>query len=572
MRAVLKGTGVSAGVGLGRALVLKEQKLDWSGVVFAGQQAEKDRLAAAANEVSAQLAAMAEAMTEQVGAHAAEILAGQSMMLADPFMRGQMEEQIATGATAEAAVDAVCQNFIQMFGAMEDELMRQRATDIGDLRARLLKTLLGIEDLDLASVPAGRVLVARDFTPSMTVGIRRENVAGIITEVGGATSHSAILARALEIPAVLGVPGALEAIATGAAVALDGERGHVYVEPDERTRKDYEARKAEYETQRQLLKQYLGKPTVTAEGRPVALYANIGKPQDAQAALEKGAEGIGLFRTEFLFMDRAGLPTEEEQLAAYRQVAALFAGKEVVIRTLDVGGDKAIPYLHMEKEENPFLGHRAIRYCLDEPEIYLVQLRALLRAGADHKNIKIMLPLVTGVEELRAAKRLLEQAKQQLAAEGLPFDENAPVGVMIETPAAALSADILAGEAAFFSIGTNDLTQYTLAVDRGNPAVAKLYTHFHPAVLRSIKAVIEAGKAAHIPVGMCGEAAADPALLPLLLAWGLDEFSVSPSAVLATRRAVSLWNTADAAFAAGEAMKLSATESIVGCLESLKKR
>lgn len=572
MRAVLKGTGVSAGVGLGRALVLKEQKLDWSGVVFAGQQAEKDRLAAAANEVSAQLAAMAEAMTEQVGAHAAEILAGQSMMLADPFMRGQMEEQIAAGATAEAAVDAVCQNFIQMFGAMEDELMRQRATDIGDLRARLLKTLLGIEDVDLASAPAGSVLVARDFTPSMTVGIRRENVAGIITEVGGATSHSAILARALEIPAVLGVPGALEAIATGAAVALDGERGHVYVEPDERTRKDYEARKAEFESQRQLLKQYLGKPTVTAEGRPVALYANIGKPQDAQAALEKGAEGIGLFRTEFLFMDRAGLPTEEEQLAAYRQVAALFAGKEVVIRTLDVGGDKAIPYLHMEKEENPFLGHRAIRYCLDEPEIYLVQLRALLRAGADHKNIKIMLPLVTGVEELRAAKRLLEQAKQQLAAEGLPFDENAPVGVMIETPAAALSADILAGEAAFFSIGTNDLTQYTLAVDRGNPAVAKLYTHFHPAVLRSIKAVIEAGKAAHIPVGMCGEAAADPALLPLLLAWGLDEFSVSPSAVLATRRAVSLWNTADAAFAAGEAMKLSATESIVGCLESLKKR
>ena len=569
---MLKGTGVSAGVGLGRALVLKEQTLDWSGVAFAGEEAEKRRLEGAAQQVSEKLAAMAAAMTEQVGEHAAEILAGQSMMLADPFMRGQMEEQIAAGATAEAAVDAVCQNFIGMFGAMEDELMRQRATDIGDLRARLLKTLLHIEDVDLANAPAGSVLVARDFTPSMTVGIKREKVAGIITEVGGATSHSAILARALEIPAVLGVPGALAAIATGDTIALHGERGHVYVNPDERTRKDYEAQKAEFEAQRQLLKQYLGRPTLTAEGRPVALYANIGSPADAQAALEKGAEGIGLFRTEFLFMDRAELPTEEEQLAAYRQVAALFAGKEVIIRTLDVGGDKAIPYLHMQKEDNPFLGHRAIRYCLDEPETYLVQLRALLRAGADHKNIKIMLPLVTGVEELRAAKALLERAKAQLAERGLPFDANAQVGVMIETPAAALAADILAGEAAFFSIGTNDLTQYTLAVDRGNPAVAKLYTPFHPAVLRSIRSVIEAGKAAGIPVGMCGEAAADPALIPLLLAWGLDEFSVSPSAVLAARRAISLWSTADAAFAAAEAMKLSATESIVGCLDSLKKK
>lgn len=569
---MLKGTGASAGVGIGRALVIREQDLDYSGVQYAGETAEKQRLAGAVARVSETLAAMAEKMTEQVGEHAAEILTGQSMMLADPFMTGQIEEQIAAGQTAEAAVDAVCQTFIQMFGAMEDELMRQRATDIGDLRGRLLKQLLGVEDVDLASAPAGSVLVARDFTPSMTVGIRRENVAGIITEVGGATSHSAILARALEIPAVLGVPNAVSAISSGDAIAMDGERGHVYVNPDERTCKDYQVRREQFEAQRQLLKNYLGKPTVTAEGRPVALYANIGKPQDAQAALEKGAEGIGLFRTEFLFMDRTCLPTEEEQLAAYRQVAALFAGKEVIIRTLDVGGDKEINYLHLKKEENPFLGHRAIRYCLDEPETYLVQLRALLRAGADHKNIKIMLPLVTGVEELRGAKTLLEKAKQQLTAQGLPFDENVQVGVMIETPAAALVADILAQEAAFFSIGTNDLTQYTLAVDRGNPDVAKLYTPFHPAVLRSIRGIIAAGRAAGIPVGMCGEAAADPALIPLLLAWGLDEFSVSSSAVLATRRAISLWNTADADFAANEAMKLSATESILGCLHSLTKK
>ena len=237
---------------------------------------------------------------------------------------------------------------------------------------------------------------------------------------------------------------------------------------------------------------------------PWALYANIGKPEDAQAALEKGAEGIGLFRTEFLFMERDSLPTEEEQMNAYRQVAALFAGKEVIIRTLDVGGDKEIDYLHMKKEENPFLGHRAIRYCLDNPETYMIQLRALLRAGADHKNIKIMLPLVTGLEEIRAAKAMLEKAKKELAAEGLPFDANAQVGVMIETPAASQIADLLAQEAAFFSIGTNDLTQYTLAVDRGNPDVASLYTHFHPAVLRSIANVIKAAKKAGIPVGMCG--------------------------------------------------------------------
>ena len=486
---MLKGTGVCAGVGLGTALVVQTQELDWSGVQYAGAEQEKARLAAAAKTVSDTLAAMAQAMTSQVGEHAAEILSGQIMMLADPFMIGQMNEQIEGGAVAEAAVDAVCGSFIAMFSAVEDELTRQRATDVADLRDRLLKTLLG----------------------------------------------------------------------------------HVYMDPDERTVKDYEARREAFEARRAVLKEYLGKPTVTADGRSVALYANIGRPEDAAPALEKGAEGIGLFRTEFLFMDRDAAPTEEEQLAAYRQVAAQFAGGEVIIRTLDVGGDKDVPYLGMDKEENPFLGHRAIRYCLDNPELYMTQLRALLRAGAEKHNVRIMLPLITGVEELRAAKALLEKAKAELAAEGKPFDADIKVGVMIETPAAALVADLLAQEADFFSIGTNDLTQYTLAVDRGNAKVAKLYTVFHPAVLRSIKSVIAAAKAAGIPVGMCGEAAADPALLPLLLAWGLDEFSVSASSILATKRSISLWSAADAAFAEKEAMKLSAAESILGCLGSMKK-
>lgn len=569
---MLKGTGASAGVGIGHALVVKEQVLDFSSVKFSGEAEEKQRLSAAAAQVSERLHAMATSMTEKVGAHAAEILSGQIMMLSDPFMMGQMEEQIAAGNTAEAAVDTVCQSFIAMFRSMEDEMMRQRATDIGDLRARLLKQLMGLDDIDLAQVPAGTVIIAKDFTPSMTVGISRENVVGIITEIGGRTSHSAILARALEIPAVLGIEGVADTIQNGDAIAMDGELGHVYVNPDERTLGDYKKRQEEFEQQRQMLKAYLNQPTVNADGTKVALYANIGKPEDAQAALEKGAEGIGLFRTEFLFMDRDSLPSEEEQMNAYRQVSALFAGKEVIIRTLDVGGDKEIPYLNMKKEENPFLGHRAIRYCLDTPETYMVQLRALLRAGADHKNIKIMLPLVTGLEEIRAAKAMLEKAKKELAAEGLPFDADAEVGIMIETPAASQIADLLAQEAAFFSIGTNDLTQYTLAVDRGNPDVAPLYTHFHPAVLRSICHVIHAARNAGIPVGMCGEAAADPALIPLLLAWGLDEFSVSASAVLATRRTISLWSAQEADDVQAEAMALSSVKGIQGYLNSMIKK
>lgn len=569
---MLKGTGASAGVGIGHAMVIKEQSLDFSGVPFSGQAQEKERLSRAAAAVSEQLQKMAAEMSEKVGEHAAEILSGQIMMLNDPFMMGQMEETIDAQNTAEAAVDAVCQNFISMFGMMEDDLMRQRATDIGDLRDRLLKRLLGLEDLDLAHAPAGTVLVAKDFTPSMTVGISRENVVGIITEIGGRTSHSAILARALEIPAVLGVPEVADSIQSGDTIAMDGELGHVYVNPDERTIKDYEKRRDEFEKQMQMLKKYLNLPTVDADGRTVALYSNIGKPEDAQAALEKGAEGIGLFRTEFLFMDRDSLPTEEEQLNAYRQVSALFAGKEVIIRTLDVGGDKEIPYLNMKKEENPFLGHRAIRYCLDEPDTYMVQLRALLRAGADHKNIKIMLPLVTGLEEIRAAKAMLEKAKKQLEAEGLAYDADIQLGVMIETPAASQIADLLAQEADFFSIGTNDLTQYTLAVDRGNPDVASLYTPFHPAVLRSIANVIRAAKEAGIPVGMCGEAAADPGLIPLLLSWGLDEFSVSASAVLATRRVISLWSQQEADDVQEEAMKLSTVKGVQGYLSSMIKK
>ena len=305
-----------------------------------------------------------------------------------------------------------------------------------------------------------------------------------------------------------------------------------------------------------------------ADGKRYGLYANIGSPAEAEAAAAAGAEGIGLFRTEFLFMDRTNVPSETEQMEAYQAVSRTMAGKEVIIRTLDVGGDKAIDYLGMEKEENPFLGHRAIRYCLDRPDLYKVQLRALLRAGAELRNIKIMLPLVTSLEEIRGARALLEQCKSELEAEGMPYDKDIALGIMVETPAAALIADLLAQESDFFSIGTNDLTQYVMAVDRGNAKVEKLYTTFHPAVLRSIRSVIQAAKQAGIPVGMCGEAAADPCLIPLLMSWGLDEFSVSASAVLATRARIHQWRGEEAGQVAQEAMSLSTSAGVQGYLKA----
>ena len=483
-------------------------------------------------------------------------------MLSDPFMVSQMEDAIQSGSCAEAAVDTVCQMYIEMFSNVEDELMKQRATDIGDIKTRMLRLLLGVGSVDMASLPKGTVLAAKDLTPSMTVGLQKENVSAIVTEVGGKTSHSAILARALEIPAVLGIPDALQQLTDGQAAIVDGATGQVLTEPDAETLYHYTKLQEEQLRQKAMLSIYRDKPTVDASGRSYQLYANIGSVMEAQAALENGAEGIGLFRTEFLFMDRPSMPDEEEQLQAYSSVSRLMKGREVIIRTLDVGGDKEVPYLKMGSEQNPFLGWRAIRYCLSEQSLFKTQLRALLRAGAQERNIKIMLPLVTGVQEIRATRSLLEECKQELSREGLEYDPKIALGVMIETPAAALTADLMAKEADFFSIGTNDLTQYTLAVDRGNAKVEQLYTALHPAVLRSIRGIIHAAKQAQIPVGMCGESAADPLLIPLLMQFGLDEFSVSASSVLKTRKTISEWNQEQVEQVAEQAMQLSTPQEL----------
>ncbi|MBD5162624.1 MAG: phosphoenolpyruvate--protein phosphotransferase [Oscillibacter sp.] len=565
---MLKGINASDGVGLGRAVCVREESLDYSAVPYSGKETEKNRLREAVEEFNLRTSAMAGRIREQAGPKEAEILTGQITMLADPFMLSQMQEAIDGGSCAEAAADSVLGMYADMFAAVDDELMRQRATDVRDIRSRLLSILLGAAGIDLSNLPAGTILVAHDLTPSMTVGLNKENVSGIVTETGGRTSHSAILARALRLPAVLSIPKALELIQDGDGLIVDGGEGVVVLNPDARTRAEYLSKQEDYQNTVAALEVFRDKPTVDADGKYYHLYANIGSAAEAADAAKSGAEGIGLFRTEFLFMDRTSVPDETVQYEAYHAVSKIMAGKEVIIRTLDVGGDKAIEYLGMEKEDNPFLGHRAIRYCLDRPDLYKVQLRALLRAGAEEKNIKIMLPLVTCVEEVRAARELLEQCKKELAAANIPYDKDIKLGIMIETPAAALTADVLAKGCDFFSIGTNDLTQYIMAVDRGNAKVEKLYSHFQPAVLRAIRNVISAGKRVGIPVGMCGEAAADPCMIPLLMCWGLDEFSVSASSILSSRAQIYRWHEKDFCHLTDEAMGLSTASGVAGYLKA----
>lgn len=565
----LYGLGASAGVGVGRIVCVREEPLDYTGAVYAGAQAEKQRLQRAAAQFCAQTQAMAARVREQAGESEAAILDGQVEMLNDPVLRAQIDEAIDAGAVAEAAVDSVCTMYAGVFDGLDDELMRQRAADVRDLCARLLGLLLGRAPVDLGALPAGTVLAARELTPSMTVGLDSAHAAAIVTETGGPASHAAILARALELPAVLSVPGLMDAVQDGMAAAVDGGAGEVALAPDEAAEAAYRAKRAAWLREKDALKAYRAGPTLDADGRQVKLYANIGRPDEAAAAAAAGAEGVGLLRTEFLFMDRLCAPGEDEQCAAYCRAAQAFGAREVIVRTLDAGGDKPVDYLHMPKEENPFLGQRAIRYCLDEPALFKTQLRALLRAAARHPGLRIMLPMVTCLDEVRAARALLKACAEELDAEGVPHAADVPLGVMIETPSAALIADLLAREADFFSIGTNDLTQYVMAADRGNAQVQRLYTPLQPGVLRCIRGVIEAGRAARIPVGMCGEAAADPRMIPLLLHFGLDEFSVNAASIPATRRTIAQWDGAKAAQAAEAALRCATADEVARALDAL---
>ena len=565
-----KGIAASRGIGIGTICRIIEQDLSFETKIVTDTAAEKARFQKAIDDFVTETYAMAEEVKKNIGPKESEILLGHAVMISDPSMSGEMFSMIDAGQCAEAALTAVCDMFYGIFSAMDDEMMRQRASDIADVKVSILKKLLGIEDVDISKVPEGTVLVCKDLTPSMTSQIVKENVTGIITEVGGPTSHSAILARALEIPAVLSVPGIVDLVADKDTAIVDGTAGDVFINPEISVLSDYVIKREDFNRKKEELKKFKGKETLTADGDKLEIFCNIGTPKDAKKAMECDGEGVGLFRSEFLFMDNTHLPTEEEQFEAYKEALETMQGKTVIIRTLDIGGDKDIPYMDFEKEENPFLGFRAVRYCLAHTDMYKTQLRAITRASAFGKA-KIMVPLVTTVDEVRAVKKLVEEIKDDLRKEGIPFDENIEVGCMTETAASAAIADFLAKEADFFSIGTNDLTGYTMAVDRGNAKVAYLYSAFQPAVLRSIKQIIVAAKEAGIPVGMCGEAAADPLMIPLLMSFGLDEYSVNPVLVLTARCIISKWTKAEADALAEKVMAMDNVEDVVAALKAAAK-
>ena len=569
----LKGTNASAGIGIGKAVIVEETELNIQKVTIEDSEAEKIRFQEAAKKAMEEIGALAEDLAARVGEKEAEILNGHLLLLSDPMLTGEIENAITVDhINSEFAVETVCNTYADMFSSMGDELMQQRATDMRDIKTRMQKLLLNVKSVDIASLPKGSILVSKDLTPSMTAGINPDHVTGIVTELGGKTSHSAILARALEIPAVVALKGVMDEVKDGMNLVLDGSDGTVIVNPSEDVMADYTSKRDRFIKDKKELEQFIGKPTITKDGVSVELVANIGKPEDVEKVLQYDGEGIGLFRTEFLFMDRTSMPTEEEQFEAYRKVATAMNGKPVIIRTLDIGGDKEIPYMGLEKDENPFLGYRAIRFCLDRKEdVYKPQLRALLRASA-FGDIRIMVPLVTCLEEIREAKDLIEEIKKELDETGVAYKKEIQVGIMVETAAASLMADVFAKEVDFFSIGTNDLTQYTMSVDRGNEKISYLYSPLNPAVLRSIRYIIECGRKEGIMVGMCGEAASDPLLIPLLLAFGLNEFSMSASAILNARRIITEYDTNELQTMAQEAMSLVTANEVEAYMKEFISR
>ena len=550
-----RGTGASAGIGIGKAAILREEKLVIENTGIEDAEAEKERFKSAVEQSIADVSALADDMASRIGEKEAEILNGHLMLLQDPMLTGEIENQIDNDKVcSEFAVETVCNMYADMFASMDDELMQQRAADMRDIKTRMQKILLGVQSVDVSLLPAGTILMAEDLTPSVTAGINPDNVAGIVTELGGRTSHSAILSRALEIPAVVAASGILSEVKDGDELILDGESGEIFVNPGSDLIAEYEKRRDAYLQEKEELKQYIGTSSTTVDGVTVEIAANIGKPEDVDRVLAYDGEGIGLFRTEFLFMDRNEMPTEDEQFEAYKKVAVAMKGKPVIIRTLDIGGDKEIPYMGLKKDENPFLGYRAIRFCLDrKDDIYRPQLKALLRASA-FGNIKIMVPMVTCIEEYREAKELVADIGKELDEAGIAYNKEIQVGIMVETAAASLMADVFAKDVDFFSIGTNDLTQYTMSVDRGNDKVSYLYSTFNPAVLRSIRHIIECGRREGIMVGMCGEAASDPLMIPLLLAFGLNEFSMSASAILKARKYITGYSVEELKAVAEQAM------------------
>lgn len=542
---MLRGIGTSKGIGIGKALIIHKCKNAVSRVKIKDTEAEVDKFNEAVEKFIQETNELVDKLSQKLNGDDknALVLKNQEYLIRDPeFTSGVISAITNDKLNAEAAVEDTCEMLKNIFLSFNNDTMTQRVADIEDMKQRLIAIMQGQKHIDLTKLSDNTVIIADEIHPSMTANMDTEHIAGIISEKGGDTSHASILARALEIPAVLSVKDICSKIAEGEEVIVDGAYGEVFVNPTPITLKIYNKKKKAYDERVKELKKYIDKQTVTRDGRKVMLAANIGNADEAAKAVKAGAEGVGLFRTEFLFMNKQALPTEEDQYNEYKKAAVVLDGRQLTIRTLDIGGDKDIPYMGLTKELNPFLGYRAIRFCLDRVDIFTTQLRAVLRASA-YGNIRIMIPMITSVTEVQAVKKIINGICRDLDKKDIKYDKDIKIGVMIETPAAAIMADVLAHEVDFFSIGTNDLTQYTLAVDRGNENVAYLYSALNPAVIRSIKHIIECAHNAGIEAGMCGEAAADERMIPLLLNFGLDEFSVTVSRVLETRKEIASWSS-----------------------------
>lgn len=537
---IYKGIAASPGIAIAKAIVVKQEKYAPPLSTVTDTEAEWTRYQAALQAAKGEIEQIHQLTIEKLGEQHAEIFEGHLLILDDPELNDGVEAAIKEESyKAEYALHTTAQQFIRMLLELDDDTLRGRATDIEDITARMMSHLRGVKHVDLSALNEECIIVAHDLTPSDTAQLQLELVRGFITEAGSRTSHSAIMARSLELPAIVGTGADIFKIETGSILIIDGMKGEVFVDPDQQLRNEYEAAKLAYDQKQADLRKLVQAPTISADGHQVELAANVGKLEDIERAIQHGAEGIGLFRTEFLYMSRSELPSEEEQYNCYKFALEKMNGKPVVIRTLDIGGDKELSYLQLPKEENPFLGQRALRFCLANPELFRTQLRALLRASV-YGNLKIMFPMIAVLEELLQAKQLLAEEKQRLQDEGIAVSQSIEVGMMVEIPSVAISADLFAPHIDFFSIGTNDLIQYTMAADRMNQSISYLYQPLHPSILRLVKMVIEAGKQAGKWVGMCGEMAGDAKAVPLLLGLGLHEFSMSATSILATREQIGL--------------------------------
>jgi phosphotransferase system enzyme I (PtsI) len=564
----LKGIGASAGIAIAKAYRLEEPDLTVSKKEVADKTAEVLRFDEAIQKSKSELLKIKEHAFRELGADKAEIFEAHILVLSDPELLNPVKDKISSEAVnAEFAMKETADMFVSMFESMDNEYMKERAADIRDVTKRVIGHLLGVEIPNPSMISEEVIIIAEDLTPSDTAQLNRQYVLGFTTDIGGRTSHSAIMARSMEIPAVVGTKTATADINNGDIVIVDGIDGDVIVNPSEDVIAGFEKKKAQYEVQKAEWAKLVNEETVTKDGQHVELAANIGTPDDVRGVLENGGEAVGLYRTEFLYMGRDQLPTEDEQFEAYKAVLERMEGKPVVVRTLDIGGDKELPYLNLPKEMNPFLGFRAIRLCLEEQEIFRTQLRALLRAST-FGNLKIMFPMIAVVDEFRQAKAILLEEKQKLVNEGVQVSDNIEIGMMVEIPSTAVLADQFAKDVDFFSIGTNDLIQYTMAADRMNERVSYLYQPYNPAILRLVTLVIEAAHKEGKWVGMCGEMAGDPLAIPVLLGLGLDEFSMSATSILPARSLIKNLSKEEAASFKEEILSMSTTEEVVAFVKT----